>query len=142
MTRRHLPLEFTMNKRTLGYWSTTGLLALAMLGSGIGKLSQAEPVLASTEALGYPSFLLTILGFWTVAGAVALLAPGFDRVKEWAYAGIFFWLSGALASHILHGDPVAQSAPLFVLLGLGAGSYLLRPDESAQPSSVDLIAST
>ncbi len=140
-----------MNKRTFGYWSTTGLLALAMLGSGAGKLSHAEPLLANMEALGYPPFILTILGFWSVAGAVALLAPGFARVKEWAYAGVFFWLSGALASHVLHGDPIAQAAPLFVLMGLGAASYLLRPESylarpedgvAPQASSVDLIAST
>lgn len=116
-----------MNARTIGYWASTGLVAVAMLGGGFGKLTQAEPLVESMNHLGYPLYLMTILGTWYALAAVALLAPGLGRLKEWTYAGIVFAMTGAFASHVLAGDPVGQSAPTLVLTGLAVASYVLRP---------------
>ncbi len=116
-----------MDKKKVAYWLTTGLTALALLGSGVGKLMQAEPLVQSMEHLGYPTYILTLLGFWMVAGAIALLTPGAARIKEWAYAGIAFQMTGAFFSHLMAGDAFAVSAPPLFVLALAVGSYLLRP---------------
>ncbi len=115
-----------MNGKTLGYWATTGLLSLALFGSAAGKLSGAEPLVQSMEHLGYPTYLMNILGVWYLGAAIALLAPGLARVKEWAYAGIVFAMSGAFASHLFVGDGLAMSAPTLVLAALAVASYLLK----------------
>lgn len=94
---------------TIGYWVFTGLFALIMTGSGIGMLMRAEPVMASTLRIGYPEYIATILGVSKLLGVVALLYPGFPRLKEWAYAGFTFNLVGAFVSHLLAGDPLAAS---------------------------------
>lgn len=126
-----------MNKRIIGYWLTTGLLSLALFGSAFGKLTQQEPMVQSMEHLGHPLYLLTLLGIWYGAGAIALLMPGTARIKEWAYAGITFAFTGALASHIAAGDPIAQSAPVFVLLALTGLSYWLRPADRRLTTASD-----
>jgi uncharacterized membrane protein YphA (DoxX/SURF4 family) len=77
--------------------------------------------------LGYPAYLLIILGAWKVAGAVAILIPRFPRLKEWAYAGAFFSYTGALASHLAVGDGIDKWAVLIVFVGLLALSWGLRP---------------
>ena len=110
-----------------GYWGTTGLLSLALLGSGLANLTQAEEVVRSIEGLGFPPYLTWILGTWKLLAVVALLAPGMARVKEWAYAGIGFAMTGAAVSHLAAGDPVFAAAPSLVLLSLAVASYLLRP---------------
>jgi len=117
-----------MDKKTIGYWATTGLLSFAMLGSAGGKLTQAEPLVESMEHLGYPLYLMTILGVWYLGAAVALMIPGMGRLKEWAYAGIVFAMTGAFASHLAAGDAVADSAPTLVLLAVAVTSYVLRPE--------------
>ena len=116
-----------MNAKTTTYWITTGLLSFALLGSGFGKLSQAPELVANMDRLGYPTYLLTILGAWALLAVVALLAPGFARVKEWAYAGVVFQMTGAFASHVAVGDALAESIAPLVLLGLAAASWALRP---------------
>ncbi len=83
--------------------------------------------MATLGQLGYPPYLLNILGFWKVLGAVAVLVPGLPRLKEWAYAGFFFDLTGAAASHTFAGDDAGKVlAPLF-FLALVAASWALRP---------------
>jgi hypothetical protein len=77
--------------------------------------------------LGYPEYVMTLLGAWKVLGAVALLAPGLPRLKEWAYAGAFFDLSGAVASHLLSGDAPSNAIPPFVIGMLAMASWALRP---------------
>jgi uncharacterized membrane protein YphA (DoxX/SURF4 family) len=80
--------------KTTTYWATTGVLAAGLLGSGIQQLLriEAEGAVAPPYAwgivqLGYPVYLLTVLGVWKVLGAVAILVPRFPLAKEWAYAG-------------------------------------------------------
>ncbi|MGO4499078.1 DoxX family protein [Paenibacillus sp. 2RAB27] len=77
--------------------------------------------------LGYPEYILTILGFWKLMAVIAILIPRFPRLKEWAYAGFFFELSGAAASHILNGDSLALAAQPLVFLALVMASWALRP---------------
>jgi hypothetical protein len=79
------------------------------------------------RALGYPAYFLTILGVWKVLSAPALLAPRLPRLKEWAYAGIFFDLTGAAASHAFSGESPGKIAAPLVLLLIAAASWALRP---------------
>jgi hypothetical protein len=78
--------------------------------------------------LGYPDYFATVLGLWKVAGAVAILAPGLPLLKEWAYAGIVFDLTGAAASHAFSGDDAGKVITPIVLVGVAVASWLLRPE--------------
>src|SRR4051794_20170678 len=86
------------------YWVTTAFLVFNLLAGGLAELAQLQGNAAGMLALGYPLYVMTILGAWKVLGSFALLAPGFPRLKEWAYAGIFFNMSGAAISHVVSGD--------------------------------------
>lgn len=116
-----------MKARSIGYWVTTVLFALALGGSALGDLLRAPQVVEGVAHLGYPGYLVTLLGVWKVLGLVAVLVPGFPRLKEWAYAGFFFELSGAVFSHVASGDAGHLGAPL-VLAALGMASWALRPE--------------
>src|SRR6266849_6309052 len=96
--------------KVIGYWVTTALLAAALLAGGAAELASAPAVVASTVALGYPAYVLTIVGIWKLLSAPALLAPRLPRLKEWAYAGIFFDFTGAAASHAFSGDTSGKIA--------------------------------
>jgi hypothetical protein len=120
--------------RTIGYWITTGLFAAAFLASGAAELTSAPAVVAATRALGYPLYLVTLLGVWKVLSVPALLAPGLPRLKEWAYAGIFFDLTGAAVSHAISGDPPGKVATPLAFLLLAAASWVLRPPSRAWKS--------
>ena len=115
------------NIRRIGYWATTGLVALAFAAGGAIDLARGPDVTAGMAHLGYPVYLAGILGVWKLLGALAVLAPGFPRLKEWAYAGMFFDLSGAAVSHAASGDGAAQVITPLVLLVLVAASWALRP---------------
>jgi uncharacterized membrane protein len=94
-----------MEKRNLIiYWTATGLLAFGMLGSGLAQIFHAKEMVDLVVPLGYPLYFLYIIGFWKVLGAITVVIPGFKLVKEWAYAGLFFVMTGAFASHLLSGD--------------------------------------
>lgn len=116
-----------MSGRTKVYWVLTVLAALALLAGGFANLTLQEPIVESMKKLGYPLYFPRILGTWKVLAAIALLAPGFPRVKEWAYAGVTFAMTGATISHIAADDPVATWFPPLVVLALAIGSYALRP---------------
>lgn len=116
-----------MNIKTIAYWITTLLFCGAMGAGGLGNLLRAEEQVASIQSLGYPLYLMTILGVAKLLGIVALLLPGCRLLKEWAYAGFTFDLLGAAASYALVGIYAEMPAPLIVL-GIGAVSYLLRPE--------------
>jgi len=78
--------------------------------------------------LGYPVYVLTILGIWKILGVVAVLIPKFPLLKEWAYAGFVFIMSGAIFSHVAVGDPVVELLPGLLLLVLTVVSWHLRPE--------------
>ncbi|HWO02093.1 MAG TPA: DoxX family protein [Blastocatellia bacterium] len=109
------------------YWTTTTLIALAFLSGGAAYLARADVPLRGMAALGYPAYFVTILGMWKVLGGLAILAPRLPRLKEWAYAGIAFNLTGAAFSHTAMGDPAAKVIVPLVLLVIAAVSWLLRP---------------
>ena len=117
--------------KTATYWFTTGLLGLDFLVGGIFQIVRGPQAVAGFAHLGYPAYFMTLLGVWKVLGALVLLAPGFPRLKEWAYAGIFFDVSAAAVSLIAVGDGFASALlPLaFVLLTLA--SWALRPASRA-----------
>lgn len=86
------------------YWTTTALIAFGLFSGGATELAHQHDTVAGMVLLGYPVYLVTILGFWKVLGGIALLAPRFPRLKEWAYAGVFFNMTGAAASHAACAD--------------------------------------
>ncbi|WP_229248960.1 DoxX family protein [Dyadobacter sandarakinus] len=93
-----------MKKTKIVYWILTGLAA-AMLGVGaIFDAVSAPEALTHVMHLGYPAYIVPFLGIAKLLGVIAILVPGFPRIKEWAYAGLFFDLAGALYSHIAAGD--------------------------------------
>jgi uncharacterized membrane protein len=94
-----------MEKRKLIiYWIATALMSFGMLGSGIAQVCRAKAMIDLIVPLGYPVYFLSILGTWKILGVIAILIPGFKLLKEWAYAGFFFAMTGALASHLACGD--------------------------------------
>jgi uncharacterized membrane protein YphA (DoxX/SURF4 family) len=112
--------------KSIAYWSTTVLTAFSMSG-GVAQLARVPGVVDGFVRLGYPLYFVTILGFWKVAGAIAILVPRFPRLKEWAYAGIFFDLTGAAwSTAAVHGGAFHILAPL-VFAVLTVVSWALRP---------------
>jgi hypothetical protein len=117
----------TMRARTTTYWIATGVTIAAFAVGGALDLARGADVREITTHLGYPLYLATILGTWKVLGALAIAAPGLPRLKEWAYAGMMFDLTGAAVSHAATGDPVAKIATPLVLLAIAGTSWALRP---------------
>lgn len=114
----------------IAYWSVTLLLAAAVMVSGIGQLMQYGGNIELVTSLGYPLYVLTILGIWKVLGAIALVVPGFPRLKEWAHAGIFFLMTGAALSHAFANDYGDYGFHLILPLfyaALNIASWGLRP---------------
>ena len=112
--------------KSIAYWSTTVLTAFSMSG-GVAQLARVPGVVDGFVRLGYPLYFVTILGFWKVAGAIAILVPRFPRLKEWAYAGIFFDLTGAAwSTAAVHGGAFHILAPL-VFAVLTVVYWALRP---------------
>jgi len=92
------------NGKTIIYWVATALLSVGMLGSGIAQIMHAPGMVELITPLHYPIYFLSIIGVWKVLGVIAILIPGFLLLKEWAYAGLFFVMTGALVSHLAIGD--------------------------------------
>ena len=112
------------------YWIATIWLALGMVATGAGQLFKAKAGQGGVEMithLGYPVYLLTLLGICKVLGVVTLLVPKFPLLKEWAYAGFFFLMSGAILSHMAVGDTMNEIFPSSLLLILTVVSWYFRP---------------
>jgi hypothetical protein len=124
-----------MTKRNkIIYWISTIWLALGMLSTGTLQLFKvkaegavAPPGVYGITQLGYPVYFLTILGVWKILGVAAVLVPKFPLLKEWAYAGFFFAMSGAVFSHIASDDSVNEMFPALLLLILTVISWYFRP---------------
>lgn len=120
-----------MTKRNkITYWIATTWLALGMVSTAAVQLFKAKEGQGGVDSithLGYPIYLLTLLGAWKILGVVAVLIPKFPLVKEWAYAGFFFAMSGAIFSHIALGDSVKEILPASLLLILTVASWYFRP---------------
>jgi hypothetical protein len=116
-----------MDRKLIGYWISTGLFAFALGAAGVSDVLLTADMVAAMEALGYPLYFAQILGTWKVLGVLALVAPGLPKLKEWAYAGFFFNLTGAALSHLAVGHGVAGAAAPLILLAIAGASYALRP---------------
>ena len=112
------------------YWISTIWLGLGMIVVGTGQLFKMKAGQGGVDMithLEYPVYFLTIIGVWKIFGVVAVLIPKFPLLKEWAYAGFFFVMSGAIFSHIAIGDPISAIFPSLLLLILTVVSWYFRP---------------
>jgi hypothetical protein len=112
------------------YWIATIWLALGMIATGAVQLFKAKEGQGGADMiahLGYPVYLLTILGIWKILGVIAVLIPKAPLIKEWAYAGFFFIMTGAIFSHIALGDSITEIFPSLLLLILTVISWYFRP---------------
>ena len=120
-----------MTKRTkIIYWIATIWLALGMLSTGLVQLFKAKEGQGGADMithLGYPVYLLTIIGIWKILGVAVLLIPKNPFLKEWAYAGFFFIMSGAVFSHLAMHDAPSELVPSLLLLVLTILSWYFRP---------------
>lgn len=116
-------------RKKIAYWFFTLWLSLGMVSTGIVQLLKSTDEIAKINHLGYPVYFLTMLGIWKLLGVVAVLVPKYTLLKEWAYAGFFFSMSGAFFSHIALGDPMSETFPSLLLLALTVISWYLRPEE-------------
>ena len=118
--------------KNVAYWTTTVLVAFFIGGGGVAQVAHVKATVDGfVHILGYPPYFVSILGVWKVLGVIAILVPRFPRLKEWAYAGIFFDLTGAVASNASVGGYGAYGfhiiAPL-AIAGLMVVSWALRPE--------------
>lgn len=116
-----------MKGKNIAYWITTGLVAAAYIFGGIVDIGRGPQVVDGMKHLGYPVYVALILGIWKVLAALAIVAPRLPLLKEWAYAGMFFNLTGAAASHAFSGDTAGNIITPLVLLLLVMASWALRP---------------
>lgn len=109
------------------YWIATIWLALGMLSTGLVQLMQMKEEVDMIIHLGYPVYFLTLLGIWKILGVIAILVPRFPILKEWAYAGFFFTMSGAVVSHFASGDDAITFFGPALLVLLTIVSWYFRP---------------
>jgi uncharacterized membrane protein YphA (DoxX/SURF4 family) len=113
--------------KAIGYWVTTVLTALLIGSGGIMQVMRRPDAVAGITNLGYPVYFVVLLGVWKILGAVAIVAPRLPRLKEWAYAGIIFDLTGAAIAHAASGSSAGNviGPALFAVMALA--SWALRP---------------
>lgn len=117
-----------MTKRNkIIYWSVTIFLSIGMLAGGIQQMLQIGGYNEIVSNLGYPLYLLSIIGSWKILGVIAVLIPKYPLLIEWAYAGFFFVMSGALISHLAVGQAFTEAIPSLILLIATVLSWYLRP---------------
>lgn len=124
-----------MSKRNLSvrkadkiiYWVATIFLSIGMLAGGIQQMLQIGGYNEIVTRLGYPLYMLSILGVWKILGVIAILVPKFPIVKEWAYAGFFFVMTGAAISHLAMKEPFVEVVPSLILLTAIIVSWYFRP---------------
>lgn len=113
--------------RTIAFWVATIFGPASFVIGGYLHLTRDPQVMATLAHLGYPVYFATIMGVWKLLGAIAIVVPGMPRLKEWAYAGFFFDLTGAAATRAFVGDGAADILAPLVFLALVAASWALRP---------------
>jgi DoxX-like family len=113
--------------KTIAYWATTGLLVFCMTG-GIFEMLGLKTTVDGIMRLGYPSYIIPALGLGKVLAILAILWPGLPRLKEWAYAGIFFNMVGAFVSHVAVSDPAWSMVVTLAIAGITLASWALRPE--------------
>ncbi|HLA54431.1 MAG TPA: DoxX family protein [Flavitalea sp.] len=117
-----------MTKRNrIIYWISTIWLSLGMISTGVVQVLHVKEEVEVVLRLGYPAYFLTLLGAWKILGVIAVLVPKFPLVKEWAYAGFFFAMSGAVYSHLAFGNPMIDLFGPVLLIVLTIVSWYFRP---------------
>ena len=130
-----------MSKRNkIIYWIATAWLSLGMLSTGLVQLLHQQEQVDLMSTLGYPVYFLTILAVWKILGVIAVLVPRLPLLKEWAYAGFFFAMSGAVFSHMASGSPAQDFFGPLLLTLLTVVSWYFRP--ASRKVSSSLITST
>ena len=115
-------------RKQVWYWIITGILSFFIFSGGLVQALQLPETVQGFKPLGCPTYFISLIGVWKMLGVTAILIPKFKLLKEWAYAGLFFTMTGALISHLVLGDggkavfgPLFQT--VFILL-----SWYFRPD--------------
>jgi len=116
-----------MNARNILYWIATAITAFIFLSGGVADVLRPSFAVQGMRHLGYPDYFMVILGVWKVLGGLTVLSPRLPRLKEWAYAGMMFDLTGAAASHAATGDPLGKAIVPLILFGIVIASWALRP---------------
>ena len=128
MTMTKLTSSATPSRgRTVAYWLTTALIASELLVGGAFDILRLPPFFPVLKDLGYPAYFSVILGTWKLLGGAAVLAPRFPRLKEWAYAGAVFAMTGAAASNLAAGNTADTLVVPIIFTGLTFASWALRP---------------
>ncbi|TCC96918.1 DoxX family protein [Pedobacter hiemivivus] len=119
-----------MTKRNkIIYWIATLWLSLGMVSTGIVQLLKMKEEVALFTQLGYPLYFMTMIAIWKILGVIAVLIPKFPLLKEWAYAGFFFAMSGAVFSHLASGGGAKDFFGPVLLLVLTVVSWYFRPED-------------
>ena len=114
-----------MKKIRIFYWITTGLFLLMMAFSGISSLASPDKAVEFFKTMNMPSYLISFLSIAKLLGVIAILVPGYPRLKEWAYAGLTFDLIGAVWCNYAVGKPTAEWMPILIFVALAFVSYFL-----------------
>ena len=115
-------------KNKIIYWVSTLWLALGMISTAIVQIIKMKEEVEKTSLhLGYPTYFLTIIAVWKLLGTIAILIPKYPLLKEWAYAGFFFLMSGAVFSHLACGDGIVEFFGPALLIMLAFVSWYYRP---------------
>ncbi|RYG49299.1 MAG: DoxX family protein [Chitinophagaceae bacterium] len=117
----------SIKRNNIIYWIATAWLALGMISTGVVQLLRVKSETDFIIGLGYPDYILTFLGLTKILGSIAVLLPRLPLLKEWAYAGFFFTMSGAIYSHLAAGSPANDIFPPVLLLLLTVVSWYFRP---------------
>ena len=127
---KNMKVESRPIGRKAAYWTVTIILAFSIALSGIGQLMRYGGNVDLVTDIGFPLYVTNILGAWKLLGVIAIIMPGLPRLKEWAYSGIFFLMTGAALSHAFANDYGDYGfhiiLPLFYA-ALGIASWALRP---------------
>jgi hypothetical protein len=121
-----------MRLQQIGYWTTTIVLAFFVGTGGIAYVLQSDFALEGFVILGLPAYVMVLIGVWKIAGSIAILVPGIPRIKEWAYAGLFFDVTGAIVAHAAVGDYGVYAYHIVinvVFAVLIIASWALRPQQ-------------
>jgi uncharacterized membrane protein YphA (DoxX/SURF4 family) len=133
---RHME-DSSAKGRATGYWVATALTALLFAVPGAALLLSVPHFTEDMAKLGYPHYFLTILGVAKILGVIAILMPGLPRLKEWAYAGMFFDTVCAVISRVVMGESAIKVIPPLVVGGVALLSWRLRPEGRLLNCSVD-----
>jgi len=114
-------------RKQIWYWIITGILSFCIFFGGLTQALLLKQTVQGFKPLGYPTYFIALIGIWKMLGIIAILIPKFPLLKEWAYAGIFFVMTGAVISHIASNDVKAQIISPVVLAVFTVLSWYLRP---------------